>query len=243
MKRDIIMTMATIALMTCFVQLVVQVFVRDYIEGKVHVNTQKAFVAAEELRLDSIEVPSPKDVVLSECSLSNETAVISQLAFSSELSEEEIIKCGQAVVYVEMRYLGCKDAPELVNDDCEVSYYDAKENKIYFSENEDISGYQEYIFRVVHLAYHAYQYQQIAMYEELHASGNQYDNLLVLTDAKYWTEEKDNYTGCSKENSNLWMEMDSEKYALSSLSEYIDVINDYWEGSEPEDIIGTFTEV
>ena len=137
MKRGIILTMATIAFLACCVQAVRL----DYV-GKEELLGQQTFVASEELRLESIEVPKPEDVVLSECSLANETAVISQLVLSSELSEEDIQKCGQAVVYIEMRYLGCKDAPELVNGDCEVSYYDVEENKIYFSVNEHIDDYQ-----------------------------------------------------------------------------------------------------
>lgn len=237
MKRGIILIMATIAFLACCVQAVRL----DYV-GKEELLGQQTFVASEGLRLESIEVPKPEDVVLSECSLANETAVISQLVLSSELSEEDIQKCGQAVVYIEMRYLGCKDAPELVNGDYEVSYYDVEENKIYFSVNEHIDDYKEYIQRVLHLCYHVYQYQQIAMYEELHSSGNQYDDLRVMLDAKYWAREKGSYSGCDEDNSDLWMEKDSKKYALSSLSEYINAINNYWEGTEPKDVFDTITD-
>ena len=85
MKRGIILIMATIAFLACCVQAVRL----DYV-GKEELLGQQTFVASEGLRLESIEVPKPEDVVLSECSLANETAVISQLVLSSELSEEDI---------------------------------------------------------------------------------------------------------------------------------------------------------
>ena len=48
------------------------------------------------------------------------------------------------------------------------------------------------------------------MYEELHSSGNQYDDSCVLLDAKFWAREKGSYSDYYEENSDVWMEKDSE---------------------------------
>ena len=80
------------------------------------------------------------------------------------------------------------------------------------------------------------------MYEELHSFGNQYDDLRVLLDAKYWAREKGSYSSCYEDNSDLWMEKDSEKYALRTLRDYVNAINNYWEGTEPENIFDTIAE-
>lgn len=235
--KKIFLTMTVITLMICCVHAV-----RIHDPEGMGETPQKTIVASEELKRDSIHVPSPDEVVLSECSLANEIAVISQLVIFSELSEKEINECGQAVIYVEMRYLGCKDAPELIIGDYDVSYYDAEKNKIYFSVNENINTYQEYIHRLLHLSYHVYEYQQIGMYESLQSCSDQYDDLLVLMDAEYWTREKSSYTGCSKENESLWLEKDSEKYAMSDLWEYIDAIETYWKETNPKGVFDLMIE-
>lgn len=181
-----------------------------------------------DLVLENINVQDIDTVNLADCSLKKETAVIAQLVREDELSDEEIRKCGQAVVYVESRYLGIKEPPVLIINEDETSYYKSEDNTIYLSK-KDIEKWTDYVEEIVHVNYHAYEREQIAMY---HSLDEEYKGLKVFWDAQSWSKEQEKYSRCGKTSENLWIEKDAIQYSKSGKSDYIRAVCEYWHYSE-----------
>ena len=185
-------------------------------------------------------VKSPEDTELEVCSLSSMTPIIAQLK-RRDLTRKEIEKCLQAVIYVESRYLGINTPPVLTVGDYNESGYDDIENRILFSEKEAYDDYMAYIIKAIHLAYHAYQFEQVELYTEIAGLNNDYTKLKVLEDARFWSEEIEVFNGCADNRQDYWIEKDSVLYARSSAVEYFAAIEDYWgdDPSEPRDDVSS----
>lgn len=180
------------------------------------------------LILEDISVPDTDAVIISDCSLANETAVIAQVVRGSELTDEQFQQCGQAVVYVETRYLGLCEVPTFILAENGDSYYDPADNSVHLSK-DGIDDWYEFVESIIHITYHAYEKEQMQMYRSI---DDQYKNLLVFEDAQYWSEEEGKYSVCGKKSEELWVEKDAIKYADSNLVEYAQAICEYWHYSE-----------
>lgn len=181
------------------------------------------------LILNEISVPDVSEVDLDECNLANETAIISQLVRGSSLSEQELQQCGQAITYVESRYLGITDAPVFKLMEDGTSYYSFDENMIYMS-SDSITNWSDYIREAIHLTYHAYEKQQMEMYASI---GDEYKKMKLFWDAKSWCKEQNKYSACDEKSyKSLWIERDAVEYARDSQAEYVSAVYDYWHYSD-----------
>ena len=188
-------------------------------------------VASEDLSylvLNDIDVPDVDSVELIECNLANETAVIAQLVRGSGLTDEQFQECGQAVTYVEARYLGLSKSPKFLLEEEGDSYYDLENDEIHLSK-DGIDNWCDFISEVIHLTYHAYEKEQMVMFS---AIDEKYKDLRVFIDAQSWSEETDKYSVCGKQSEELWIEKDAVHYAQSNMKDYTQAICEYWHYSE-----------
>ena len=230
MRKKIGAILSVLAFVLCFIQAIKV----DLIERNMKSNNATEMQVFDTLKIKNIVIEDPENVNLEEYSLANKAPIIAQIINSKELDENTIEDIGQAIVYVEMRYLGCSNPPWFKIGDYSYSYYDVEDNVIYLSEKEKMTEYKDFIKKILHLCHHVYQYKQMEMFELLEATNEDYDKLLLMLDVRYWYEEKEFYTGCIKECEELWMEKDAEKYARTDFMEYVEAIEHYWDGFEEE---------
>lgn len=212
--------------MVMFVGCCVQAVKKDIM--KPMKNNTVLFEDLSYLVLNDIDVPDVDSVELIECNLANETAVIAQLVRGSELTDEQFQECGQAVTYVEARYLGLSKSPKFFLEEEGDSYYDSESDEIHLSKN-GIDNWYSFINEVIHLTYHAYEKEQMVIYS---AIDDKYKDLRVFVDAQSWIEETAKYSVCGKQSEELWIEKDAVHYAQSNMKDYMQAIGEYWHYSD-----------
>lgn len=221
-KKLFALGLATVMFIGCCVQAVKQDIMKPVMNNKT-VSEDLSYLV-----LSDIDVPDVDSVELIECNLANETAVIAQLVRGSELTNEQFQECGQAVTYVEARYLGLSKSPKFLLEEEGDSYYDSENDEIHFSK-DGIDNWCDFISEVIHLTYHAYEKEQMVMFS---AVDDKYKDLRVFIDAQSWSEEMDKYSVCGKQSEELWIEKDAVHYAQLNMKDYMQAICEYWHYSE-----------
>ena len=221
-KKLLALGLATVMFIGCCVQAVKKDIMKPVMNNKT-VSEDLSYLV-----VNDISVPDVDSVNLIECSLANETAVIAQLVRGSELTDEQLQQCGQAVTYVEARYLGLRKSPEFLLDEEGDSYYDSDNSEIHLSK-DGIDSWYDFVGAVIHMTYHAYEMEQMVMYG---AIDDKYKDLRIFVDAQSWSEEANKYSVCGKESEKLWIEKDAVYYTQLNLKDYTHAICEYWHYSD-----------
>ncbi len=148
-----------------------------------------------------------------------------------KLRMQEKMEVLGVVKNIELRYLGVKHEVYLKTSQSSqynVAFYSPSEHTISININtlEDCSA-EEVLHSVAHECYHAYQYQQVELYNII---PEEYKDLSLFDNAKKYNYEFNNYIDATEDydgyDSQL-VEVSADKYGESAVEEYYTRLQEY----------------